>query len=371
MTPFQKHGGNLTELARHVTLPPTVHDFSVNTHPFGPPQPALAAARAALAHSDRYPDPEPTALLAALAAHHALPADHFVAGNGATELIDLIPRALGAGTSLVVAPAFGEYADATARAGGRTVTVRRERLDAFPTGPVVDAIARHQPGLVWLCSPNNPTGERLADPALEAILGAPGGHVVVLDESFVEYDPLGSRIGRVPAHPNLIVLRGFTKFFALAGLRVGYLAAAPALIGRLCALLPPWRVNRPAQAAAVACLGLDGYVPRERARVDALKRGFMRELTAMGLGPLPSQANYLLCRLPDGCDPDRLFVDLARSGFLVRHCRSFGLPGHLRLRVHREAENRALLDILPGAIRRGTARTARAGEAPDGPIGAP
>jgi threonine-phosphate decarboxylase len=365
----QAHGGNLSQLRRQLELPELVHDFSVNTHPFGPPDEAMAAASSALSRSADYPDTDAAELLAALSDYHRLPADYLIAGNGATELIDVIPRALSAqtglssGTGLVVAPAFGEYGAAMERAGGRVMTVRRSSLNQFPTRAVVDALSAYRPNLVWLCSPNNPTGERLSDPDLHAVLAAAhkSGTVVVLDESFVEYDEHGTRIALVNEHANLLVLRGFTKFYALAGLRVGYLAGNPQMIARLSAALPPWRVNRPAAAAAIACLGLDGYENTERARLAALKKEMASELTTMGLAPLPSHASYLLCRLPEGCDPDTLFIGMAQAGFLIRHGGSFGLDRFIRLRVHRPELNRALLDTLPEQVRRATGLSAIAG----------
>ncbi len=350
--PLQRHGGNLSALSARLDLPEVVHDFSVNTHPFGPPQAAMAAARTALDRADCYPETDASALLAALAAHHALPADCFLAGNGATELIDLIPRALGVRTGLVVAPAFGEYGDAMRRAWGRVVPVARPRLDRFPTEKVVAAIDRERPKLVWLCSPNNPTGERLGDHALGEVLDAAGaaGAVVVLDESFVEYDGLGSRIAMVTTVPHLLVLRGFTKFYGLAGLRVGYLAGHPKVIRRLAEAVPPWRINRPAEAAAMTCLGLDGYEAQQRNQVTALKKKLVAGLSKLGLAPLPSQANFVLCPLPEGVDGERLYADMAQAGFLIRNGRSFGLNRHIRLRVHRQPLNEKLLAALAERI---------------------
>lgn len=338
--PPQRHGGNRDEVAARRGVPRRLVDLSVNTHPFGPPREALAAARVALREAHMYPDPEAAALAAAVAAAHGLKADAVLCGNGATELIDLVPRALGARRVLVVAPTYGEYAGGALRAGAKVHTVWRERLEDFPAAEVCEAIGRHRADLVVLGSPNNPTGERLDDAAFVGVVAAceAAGARLLLDEAFVEYDAGGSRVAETATHPSLMVLRGFTKFWALAGLRAGYVVAAPEVIARLRAARPPWSVNRVADAAARACLGLDGYEARERARVTRLRGRFRKALEGLGLEVLPSDANFLLCRLPVRTGADRLYEGLARDGYLVRHCASFGLGDrYLRLRVHRPA----------------------------------
>lgn len=359
--PHQRHGGNVDEVAARWGVPPGLADFSVNTHPFGPPREALAAARRAVAEADRYPDPDAACLTGAIAAAHGLPEGSIVAGNGATELIDLLPRALGVRRAVVVAPTYGEYATALARAGAVVHTVWRNDLAQFPAAEACEAVGRTRADLVVVASPNNPTGERLDDGAFVGLLAAceAAGARLLLDEAFVEYDPAGSRVATVMESPALLVTRGFTKFYALAGLRVGWLAAAPTVAERLRSARPPWSVNRVAEAAALACLGLEGYEARERDRIARLRGRFARSLGGLGLEVLPSDANFLLCRLPRGASADRLYEGLARDGYLVRHCASFGLgDACLRLRVHRPALTRPFLAAL---ARRLKARAREAG----------
>jgi len=347
--PHQRHGGNVDEVAARWGVPPRLVDFSVNTHPFGPPREALAAARGAVAEADTYPEADASALARTIAAAHGVPEASVVAGNGATELIDLVPRALGVRRALVVAPTYGEYAASLLRAGAKVHTLRRTDAAQFPAAEACEAIGRTRADLVVLASPNNPTGERLDDGAFVGVLAAceAAGARLLLDEAFVEYDPAGSRVAVVKESPALLVMRGFTKFYALAGLRAGYLVAAPEVAAKVRAARPPWSVNRVAEAAALACLGLDGYEPRERERVIRLRGRFARALSGLGLDVLPSDANFLLCRLPRGASADRLYEGLARDGYLVRHCASFGLGDtYLRLRVHRPAVTRPFLAAL-------------------------
>jgi threonine-phosphate decarboxylase len=348
--PFQRHGGNLRQVAARWGVPEDLLDFSVNTHPFGPPRAALAAARRALARASEYPDPDAADLAEAVALAHGLSSRSVLPGNGATELIDLLPRALGVRKALVVAPTYGEYGEAVRRAGGAVQVVWRERLDRFPVAAVEDAIERGRCDLVILCSPNNPTGDRIDDGAFHRVLAAceTVGARLLLDEAFVDYDEGGSRVGLVARRPLLMVLRGFTKFYALAGLRAGYLAAAPEVVRLLKDARPPWSVNRVAEAAALACLGLPGYAARERGRMAGLRQDFSASLGGLGLTVAPSAANFLLCHLPEAAPgADRLYEGLAREGFLVRHCGSFGLGDrYLRLRVHLPEANAALLPVL-------------------------
>jgi threonine-phosphate decarboxylase len=347
--PHQRHGGNVDAVAARWGMPPRLVDFSVNTHPFGPPREALAAARRAVAAAHRYPDPDSAPLARALAAAHGLPEGCVVAGNGATELIDLVPRALNVRRAVVVAPTYGEYAASLVRAGAQLHTVRRTDPARFPAAEACEAIGRTGADLVVVGSPNNPTGERLDDGAFVGLLGAceAAGARLLIDEAFVEYDPAGSRVDQVAESTAVIVLRGFTKFYALAGLRVGYLVATPEVAAAVRAARPPWSVNRVAEAAALACLGLPGYEARERDRVIRLRSRFARALAALGLEVLASDANFLLCRLPRGAGADRLYEGLARDGYLVRHCASFGLgDGYLRLRVHRPLFARPFLAAL-------------------------
>jgi threonine-phosphate decarboxylase len=357
--PHQRHGGNVEEVAARWGVPPRLADFSVNTHPFGPPREALAAARRAVAEADRYPEPDAATLVRAIAAAHGLPEGAVLAGNGATELIDLVPRALGVRRAVVVTPTYGEYAASLVRAGAEVVTVPRTDLGQFPAAEVCEAVGRTRADLVVAGSPNNPTGERLDDGAFVGLLAAceAAGARLLLDEAFVEYDGAGSRVGMVTESTALIVLRGFTKFHALAGLRVGWLAVAPEVAERLRAARPPWSVNRVAEAAAVACLGLEGYEARERDRVARLRGRFSNALKRLGLDILPSDANFLLCRLPRGTSAGRLYQGLARDGYLVRHCASFGLgDGYIRVRVHRPGITRPFLAALARRLREREAR---------------
>lgn len=345
---MQHHGGNHHQLAK--VLPGRVVDFSVNTHPFGPPEAAVSAAREALSRISRYPEPESRKLRTALSLTHGLPEEALVCGNGATELIDLIPRALSIQSAVIPVPTYSEYGHAVRRAGGRVLEVGRRALGRFPLAAVLLAIKEQKPDLVVVCSPNNPTGERLPDDDFASLLTVCeiSGTRLLLDEAFVEYDPHGSRIGKVMNHPALMVLRGFTKFYALAGLRAGYLAAHPDVARAIAAARPPWSVNRPAEAAAVACLEAGReYVQRERERIGELRAELAGGLARLGLAPLSSHGNFLLCRLPEGDSADRMYEELAREGLLIRHCASFGLSDHyVRLRVHRPEQNRLLLTRL-------------------------
>jgi L-threonine-O-3-phosphate decarboxylase len=347
------HGGpDHAELAAAGLDPAGVIDFSANVNPYGPPPGVTAAVRRAAL--DRYPDRECLALRRALAARLGVDAGWIVCGNGAAELIHLLARiTLRAGDTVVVAgPTFGEYARA-ARLHGATVV---EVDAAYPLGgdlcrePLLAAIAATRPRLVWLCSPNNPTGGAAgaADVAVLLDAVAAGGGLLVADEAYADLQLDGAPADlrpllAGPAGDSLVLLRSLTKGYALAGLRLGYVVARPLLVAALRRVRPPWNVSAPAQAAGVAALAGDEYLVHSRARLAATKRRLAAALARAGYAATIGRANWLLVEVGDAAAVRRRLLGEA---LLVRDCASFGLPGHIRVAVRRPAECRRLVAAL-------------------------
>lgn len=343
------HGAlDYAELAALGLDPGALLDFSSNLNPFGPP----VAVRAALAALDPapYPDRSCHQLRLALAAHHRCAPETILAGNGANELIHLIARALlgPEDTALVVGPTYGEYAHASRLAGAPTVELHAAAADQFQpaVAALADIISRVRPRLTWLCAPNNPTG---ADPAPDLIqalaeLCQAHGGLLVVDRAYhalrrycqPEHDALDAN-----APPNLLHLYSLTKSYALAGLRLGYLLAAPQLVARVGAYQPAWSVSSAAQAAGLAALGAEGFlaatIPQLWVASDALVVG----LRALGLEVWRGALPFVLVRTGDGATTR---TALLRRGCLVRDCASFGLPAWVRVAPRRPAENARLLD---------------------------
>ena len=319
-------------------------DFSQNINPFGAPRNALEAARRALYEdSGRYPDLGYTGLREAMATYLGVGAEMVVPTNGGAEALFLAARAAATGgRALVLEPTFSEYA-AAARASGmepvRRVARRREEgLRWDPTS------YRDLEGVsvVFLCNPNNPTGDMLGrDEVLEvATCVQEAGAVLVVDEAFADFVPGISVTDMVDR--GLWVARSFTKFFAIPGLRLGCLVCDDA--GRVQALQPSWPVNAVAAAAGIAAVRDRGFAEASIGEVASLREDLFRALDALpGLQPFPGAANFLLVSGPEGL-PGRL----ARRGVLVRGCGPFhGLgPEYFRVAVRDAEENGRLVAAI-------------------------
>ncbi len=353
-----RHGGNLAALARRSgRAAESLLDFSANINPLGMPAVARAALIAAIDELGHYPDPACTALRAAIGAHLGVASECIVVGNGAEQLIWWLPRLLAARRVLVTAPAYVDYQ--------RAAEVWQRPLCSIPLRPEDDfaldlgRLSAHlQAGdLVWIGQPNNPTG-RLVEPAQlrEAVSAHP--HIDwAIDEAFIDFaDGAHSAVHWERPHeerPNLIVLRSMTKFYALAGLRLGYAVLAPERAAAFARLLPAWSVNTLAAAAGSALLTdptLRTFAQRTRQLIGSERRHLSEALRGLGLRVFDSAANYLLLRLPDAGPraADLAARLLQTEGIAVRVCANYaGLDArYLRIAVRTELENRRLLAAL-------------------------
>ena len=319
-------------------------DFSQNINPLGAPRNAVEAARRSLYEdSGRYPDLEYTALREALAAYLGVGAEMVVPTNGGAEALFLAARAAATGGSaLLLEPTFSEYA-AAARASGmepvRRVARRREeglRWDPTALGDLEGV------SVVFLCNPNNPTGDSLSRGEVLEVAAhvQEAGAVLVVDEAFADFVPGISVTDMVDR--GLWVTRSFTKFFAIPGLRLGCLVCDEAR--RVQALQPSWPVNAVAAAAGITAVRDRNFAETSKAEVTRLRQDLFRELDALpGLQSYPGVANFLLVRGPEGL-PGRL----ARRGVLVRGCGPFqGLgPEYFRVAVRNAEENGRLVAAI-------------------------
>jgi threonine-phosphate decarboxylase len=320
-------------------------DFSQNVNPLGPPARALEAARRALdEEAGRYPDLGYSRLRGALAAYLDVPPENVVPTNGGAEALFLAARLAGGGggAALILEPTFSEYASAARAAGLEPVSrVARRQEEGFRLdGEALDDL--EGVSLVFLCNPNNPTGDALT--RVEILEAAhrvrESDATLVVDEAFADFAP---EVGVAPeAGEGLLVMRSLTKFFAIPGLRLGCLVCPEP--DRARELQPSWSVNAIAAAAGIAAVGERSFVDASFATVTRLRRQLFEALEAVpGLAPFPGAANFLLVRGPDGL-PERL----ARRRVLVRGCGPFpGLGSHyFRVAVRGAAENERLLAAI-------------------------
>lgn len=287
-----------------------------NENPYGP-SPRVREALGSFDRYHRYPDPEQRALRSALADYAGVEPEHIVAGSGSDELIDLLLRAVLNPDDGVIdcPPTFGMYGFSTRVAGGHIVEV--PRLDDFSID--VDAVARAAPGakIIFAASPNNPTGNLLSHGELEALLST--SLLVVVDEAYGEFAG-ESASSLVAKHDNLVILRTFSKWAGLAGLRAGYGIMAPALTRVLMRMKPPYTPNIAAEVAMLASLE-DRERLLETVRTLVAERERMsRMLSALEfINTYPSRANFVLCRLLGGRSGRAIRDTLGEQGIFVRY----------------------------------------------------
>ena len=345
----ETHGGDWAGFqAQYGALP---LDFSASVSPLGLPQGVKQAVTDAQEQASRYPDPQCRRLRAGLARAHGVPPRAILCGSGAADLIYRLARALGPGRALLPVPTFSEYGRALEGAGwqlqpfllspGEDFSLPRDFLQAITPG--LD--------LVVLCQPNNPTGRAVPPPLMGEILARcrSQGVLLMVDECFSDFlDPPQTLAGEVMGG-GLLVLRAFTKFYAMAGLRLGYcLCGEAALLERMERAGPPWAVSSLAQEAGLAALQEADYAARLRRLIGEQRPLLKGTLEGCGCRVVPGQANFLLFFHPDPL----LAQKLAQKGVLIRSCRDFpGLgPGWYRTAVWTGEGNRRLAECIKGCV---------------------
>jgi histidinol-phosphate aminotransferase len=305
----------------------------------------VLVALGALPFPHIYPDPEATALRAALALDTGVPAENLLAGAGADELIDLVMRVfLEPGNEIVdCPPTFGMYSFDTAVNGGRVARVPRREDFSVDVDAIEELFRTRTPKLVFVTSPNNPDGSVLDDESLRRLLELPA--VIVLDEAYIEFHG-PSRLPWVLERDNLIVLRTFSKRAGLAGIRVGYGAFPSALMPHLWKVKQPYNVSVAASTAAIAALEDSTYMADVVARLTAERDRMAGLLAGISyLRPYPSRANFTLCRVT-GRDAREIKLGLEEHGILVRYFDKPGLRDCIRVSAGKPEHTDALIAAL-------------------------
>ena len=311
--------------------------LNTNENPFPPPPEVLDDLRAALTGDlNRYPDREALALREGLAAYLGHTPEGTWAANGSNEVLQQLLQAFGGAgrTALGFEPSYSMHA-LIARATGTAWAAAPRDPETFELDAdvAVAAVREHRPHVTFLCSPNNPTGNALPHAVIEAVYDATDG-VVVVDEAYAEFSHLPSALALLPGRPRLVVTRTMSKAFALAGVRVGYLAADPKVVDMLRLVRLPYHLSVLTQTAARVALAhtatLLRYVDLLRSERDRLVSSLDRTI--------PSDANFVLFGAADGT-----WQALLDRGVLVR---DVGLAGWLRVTAGRPEENDAFLAAL-------------------------
>ena len=324
-------------------------DFSANVSPLGLPAGVAAAITNALPTADRYPDPLCRELRAALAGAEGVPADWILCGNGAADLIFRLALAVRPRRALLPAPSFAEYEAALQTVGCAVQRVfLREENEFAVTEEFIDAVTP-ETDIVFLCQPNNPTGQVTPPALVERLVRrcAECGAVLVVDECFLDFLPdrdAWTAKQFLRDAPQLIILKAFTKLYAMAGVRLGdALCGDATLLEKMRGAGQPWAVSSLAQAAGLAALQETAYAGAVRALIAEQRPRMAAGLRALGLRVMDGQANYLLFR----ATPD-FGEKLRRRGAVVRSCANYpGLDAAwYRTAVRTAEENTRLLQIM-------------------------
>jgi histidinol-phosphate aminotransferase len=327
---------------------PIALNVNENTHPV-PQEVAddiLDAVARALRDINRYPDREFTGLREAFAEYlgHSLAREQIWAGNGSNEVLQQLLQAFGGPgrTAMGFAPTYSMYPMLTRGTGADWIAGVRDVDFTLSAESAAAQVREAAPDVVFLCTPNNPTGTPLALDAIAAVYDATEG-IVIVDEAYQEFAPRDERsaLTLLPDRPRLVVSRTMSKAFAFAGARVGYLAADPALIDALRLVRLPYHLSAITQAAATAALQHADTMLAMVDEIVAQRNRISARLPALGFEPYESWSNFVV--FGGVADPAAVWQSLFDSGVLIR---DVGLPGHLRVTAGTEDETTSFLDAL-------------------------
>lgn len=328
-------------------------DFSANINPLGMPESAKNAIIDGINKYQTYPEHSSRKLRNSLSEFYEFDSNKIVCGNGAADLIFRICLALRPQKVLVTSPTFSEYEEAVLISGGKVQNhLLRESENYDVTLEILESIDEDT-DMVFLCSPNNPTGRAIDLNIIEAVLDKLQGNkgILVLDQCFVHFmveEEKYFAINLLKKFDNLIILGAFTKIFAMAGLRLGYaLFGSEDNASKIENTLQPWAVSTVASEAGCAALNKD-FIKETKDYVKYQREFLFQHLSDLGIKVFKSQANYMLIKVDEKFDDGDLADVAIKHRILIRKCSNFkGLsPSFFRIAVRTEAENTTLIDVL-------------------------
>jgi histidinol-phosphate aminotransferase len=325
--------------------------LSSNESALGPSPKAIEAAKTAAETMVRYPDGGANELREAIGAHHGLDPARIICGAGSDELLEMIPRAYaGPGDEVLYSQyGFAVYPIATRAAGATPVTAPetefRTDVDAMLAG------VSERTKVVFLANPNNPTGSYIsADEVTRLRQGLPDHVLLVVDSAYAEFvdrDDYSAGAELVDAHDNTVMTRTFSKIYALAGLRIGWLYGPPAIVDVLNRIRAPFNVSSVAMAAAAAAIGDTDHVAAALEHNRLWLPRLTQQLRGLGLIVHPSVVNFLLVQFPGGAEQATAAdAFLSERRIFVRNLVAYGLPDCLRINLGQDHEMAALVDAL-------------------------
>lgn len=336
----EMHGGDIYR--NYVSL-----DFSVNVNPLGVPGSVKTAIQKAVEDCSAYPDIEAERLKRSVSRMQSVPAEHLILGNGSSELFLAVVHSINPKKTVIPIPSFLGYEYAAKAAEGEIIYYALREENGFCVTESFCESLTEDVDLLFLANPNNPTGALIHPPVLKQILAhcRELGIYVVLDECFIEFcDADCSMVSQLTEFDNLILIRAFTKIFAIPGVRLGYLVCSnKALLRKIRENIPEWNLSCFAHAAGCACALETAYISQTAGYIKKERKFLEKELGKRGCLVFPSAANFLLCY-----SKEPLYRKLLEHGILIRDCRNFrGLyEGFYRIAVRNRDENIQLMRVL-------------------------
>lgn len=345
------HGGNIWQASLACGIAPQdIIDFSASINPLGIPKKAEAAIKRSLRLVSPYPDPDSIKLTEALSVFHCVPQTGILPGCGSTEFIYLIPQVFKPKRALIVEPAFSEYRKGLGLSGCTADSfILNESESFFFDMERFRKALKNSYDIVYVCNPGNPTGSSIEkDVIIEAAREcAKKGTVLVVDEAFADFYEEESVKGLAAKLKNVIVLRSMTKFFAIAGLRLGFVISNKSFITRFKKHMPPWSVNTLASIAAVESLKDFSYMKKTMRWLKTEREFLSNGLGGIkGIQPYPTEANYIMARLETKDTALPVFKErLFKKGILIRDLSAFRGLGkkYIRVAVRDRKDNERLL----------------------------
>jgi len=350
--PVYQPGRPIEEVAREQGMPSDqIIKLASNENPLGPSRLALAALRKALRQLNLYPDGNSFYLKEKLAAKLGVTPANLILGSGSNEVIELLGHSLLSPEAEVVVSeyCFAVYPIVTALFGAKLIVV-----PAKSYGHDLEAMRSAITGktrIVFVANPNNPTGTAVSPADLERFVSAvPCSVLIALDEAYIEF--LEDHLDLLPQirngdRPNLIVMRTFSKIYGLAGLRLGYGIGDPVYLAQLEKIRQPFNVNAAAQAGALAALDDTNHIDRTRRINSRGLKLYARTFRKLGLEFIPSSANFILVRVGNG---QQVFMELQKSGIIVRPMVGYQLPEWIRISVGTPKQNQRCLAALRAVL---------------------
>lgn len=377
------HGGDIysaRERLGKLEDPPEILDFSANINPLGLPEGVKQAIRDSAGSFDIYPDPLCRELVGGLSKYEGVPAEWLLCGNGAADLIYRTAYAVRPKKAMVLAPTFTEYEEALRAVSCRVEHYKLSEANGFRAGEELPDALGEDMDMLFLCNPNNPTGQLMEKELLLKIISRCKalGILLFLDECFNEFLEEPEKYtakGFLKDHGSLIILKAFTKIYAMAGIRLGHcISADPELLGKIRGAGQPWSVSAPAQIAGIRAMMEKEYLINTKKLIREERDYLVPNLKTLGLTVIASNVNYIFVRdsrsaetcLTGGQEVEEkdpgptetpLHERLFEKGILIRNCDNYsGLgPGYYRICVRRHEDNVKLI----GAIREAKGLNAR------------